>query len=337
MSFAFVTGGLGFIGSHIARRLLAGQHVERVVLLDHYGSYVTPAREGWVDYRYLRVRDIEDQIVVERAQTNYPNLLWDLLLHYKPRYIFHLAALPLASLENLTTQEAAEGSVLSTAYLLEIASMLKKRFGYQPERFVYTSSSMVYGDFERSPADEEHPTRPQTIYGTMKLAGEEVTRGLGRVYGVPWTIVRPSAVYGPTDMNRRVTQIFVEDALAGHELTVCGADEKLDFTYVEDVAKGFVLAATRPEGAGQTFNITSGHAHTLLELCEVLREQFPALRWKVVPRDESRPRRGTLDIAKARRLLGYGPDWTLRDGMAAYVEFMRRHQGLLPPAAAPPA
>jgi UDP-glucose 4-epimerase len=192
---------------------------------------------------------------------------------------------------------------------------------------------MVYGDFLRSPADEQHPTRPQTIYGTMKLAGEEVTRGLGRVYGIPFTIVRPSAVYGPTDMNRRVTQVFVEDALAGRELSVRGAEEKLDFTYVEDVAKGFVLAAIRPEGAGQTFNITSGHAHSLLELCEVLREHFPDLRWRVEARDESRPRRGTLDIARARRLLGYAPDWTLREGMTAYVEFMRRHQGLL---AAPP-
>jgi UDP-glucose 4-epimerase len=329
MTFAFVTGGLGFIGSHIARKLIAGGHVDRVVLLDHYGSYVTPVREGRVDYRYIRVHDIEDRIVVERAQTSYPNLLWDLLLHYQPRYIFHLAALPLASMENLTTQEAAEGSVLSTSYLLEIASMLKKRFSYQPERFVYASSSMVYGDFERSPADEEHPTRPQTIYGTMKLAGEDVTRGLSRVYGIPHTVIRPSAVYGPTDMNRRVTQIFVEDAMAGRELAMRGADEKLDFTYVEDVAKGFVLAATRPEGAGQTFNITSGHAHSLLELCEVLKEHFPDLRWRVEPRDESRPRRGTLDIARARSLLGYAPDWNLREGMAAYIAFMRNYQGRL--------
>jgi UDP-glucose 4-epimerase len=335
MRYAFVTGGLGFIGSHIARKLLLGQHVDRVVLLDHYGSYVTPAREGWVDYRYYRVRDIEDRIVVERAQTSHPTVLWDLLQRYQPRYIFHLAALPLASLENLTTQEAAEGSVLSTAFMLEIAAMLKKRTGYEPERFVYTSSSMVYGDFLRSPADEAHPTRPRNIYGTMKLAGEEVTRGLCRVYGIKHTIIRPSAVYGPTDMNRRVSQIFVEDALGGRELVVNGADEKLDFTYVEDVAKGFVMAATMPEGADETFNVTSGHAHSLLELCEVLREHFPELRHRVVPRDESRPRRGTLDIEKARRVLGYAPDWNLRQGIAAYVEFMRCYHGVPPPPAAP--
>ncbi len=326
MRIAFVTGGLGFIGSHIARRLLQDGHADRVVLLDHYGGYIKPAQEGWVDYRYVRVRDIEDRIVIERAQTSHPTLLMDMLLRYRPALIFHLASLPLASLENLTTQEAAEGSLLSTAYILEICSLLQRSAGYRPERFVYTSSSMVYGDFEHSPADEEHPTRPTNVYGTMKLAGEEVTRGLGRAYGIPCTVIRPSAVYGPTDMNRRVTQLFVENALAGRELVVQGADEKLDFTYVEDVAKGFVLAATRPEGAGQTFNITSGHAHSLLELVDVLREHFPNLRYRITPRDNSRPRRGTLQIAKARRLLGYAPDWDLRRGMASYVKFMRRCQ-----------
>lgn len=330
MRVAFVTGGLGFIGTHIARRLLEDGHVEQVVLLDHYGSYILPTRADWVDYRGLRIAGIEDQLIVERAQTNYPNVVSRLIWKYRPAYIFHLASLPLALLDNMNTQEAIEGSVLSTAYLLEICNNLQEDEGYALERFIYTSSSMVYGDFQYSPADEGHRTCPATIYGTMKLAGEEVTRGLCRSYGIKHAIVRPSAVYGPTDMNRRVTQIFVERALGGKPLLVNGADEKLDFTYIEDVAKGFVLAATADGGIGETFNITSGHAHSLQEYVELLRAHVPDLQVELRPRDPSRPRRGTLEITKARRLLGFTPDWDLERGVAAYVAFVRRYGGQAP-------
>ena len=330
MRHAVITGGLGFIGTHIARRLLEEKQVERVVLLDHYGSYVLPTREDYVDYRSLRVQGIEDRIIIERAQTTYPNVLNHLLRKYRPVQIYHLASLPLASLENMNTQEAIEGSILSTSFILEICDNLRQEVGYRLERFVYTSSSMVYGDFERSPADEAHPTRPMNIYGTMKLAGEEVTRGLCRHYGIDFTIIRPSAVYGPTDMNRRVTQIFIENAVTGRELVVHGADEKLDFTYIRDTAKGFVLAATREEGIGETFNITSGHAHTLLDYLELLQQHFPDLRHRVIERDPSRPRRGTLAIDKARDLLGFEPDWSLKDGVAQYVEFVRSYGPQMP-------
>ena len=187
---------------------------------------------------------------------------------------------------------------------------------------------MVYGDFEYDPADEKHPTRPREIYGTMKLAGEIATRGLAQYFGIPATIVRPSAVYGPTDMNRRVTQIFLENAILGRKLVVHGEDEKLDFTFVADAAKGFVLAATKTEGAEQTFNITSGHAHTLVQYAEALKEHFPDLRVEIAARDTGRPKRGTLDIGKARDLLGYTPDHSLASGVEQYVRFVRQHGGM---------
>ena len=113
---------------------------------------------------------------------------------------------------------------------LAVAIQLKKD-GYEPKRFVYASSSMVYGDFLKSPADEEHPTKPKEIYGTMKLAGEQVTKGLSRYFGIKSSIIRPSAVYGPTDMNRRVSQIFLEQAIKKQKISIQGFEEKLDFSY----------------------------------------------------------------------------------------------------------
>lgn len=325
IKYALVTGGLGFIGSYIARKLLRDNLVDKVVLLDHYGGYVSPVGPEYIDYRKLRIKGIEHQIIIERGLANYANVLNRLLLTYRPKYIFHLAALPLASISNLNAEEAIEGNILSTSYLLEICGMLKKSHDYEVERFVYTSSSMVYGDFQYTPADENHPTNPKGIYGTMKLAGEIVTRGLSTYYGIKSAIIRPSAAYGPTDMNRRVSQIFVENAFAGKKITIRGEDEALDFTYIEDVAQGFVLAAIKQEAIGQTFNITSGQAHTLLEYVLKLKNFFPNLNYEIVERDAFRPKRGTLSIQKARELLGFSPDYTLEMGIRKYVEFIREY------------
>jgi UDP-glucose 4-epimerase len=222
--------------------------------------------------------------------------------------------------------EAREGAVDSTSNLLEIIGRLKERSDYRPRRFVYASSSMVYGNFTTDEATEESPTRPINIYGTMKLAGEAVTRGLGACYGIPTTIIRPSAVYGPTDMNGRVSQIFIDKAFRGEHIEIHGADEALDFAFVKDTAQGFVRFATQDGGIDETFNVTYGKAHRLVEFVECLRESFESLEYDVIERDDGRPKRGTLSIEKARRLVGYEPQYPLERGIAEYVDFVRRYR-----------
>lgn len=327
-SYALITGGAGFIGSHVAQRMLADGHVDHVVLLDHFGRYTDSARAGFTDYRSFRLKPIEDRIIVERGEAKFGALLVRLLGKYKPKYIFHLAALPLAKLGNLNAEEAREGAVDATGSIIEVVHELHELTGYMPERFVYASSSMVYGDFVVDPATEDHPTAPKEIYGTMKLAGEVVTRGLCGFYNIPYAIVRPSAVYGPTDMNRRVSQIFIEKALRGETLNVQGADEALDFTYIKDIAAGFVRAATEPKAVGETFNVTSGRAATLLDFVKCVQEHVPGVKYEVTDRDAFRPKRGTLSVEKAKRLIGYEPKYTLSTGVAEYVAFMREHMRL---------
>lgn len=325
---ALITGGLGFIGSSIARQMLEQGIVDKAIALDHYGAYTSPLGKDFYDYRKFRLKGIEDKVIIERGEAKYHSVLLDILDKYRPEYIFHLAALPLAKIDNLNTNEAMEGSVIATSHIYEIAGYMKQKHGYEPERIVYASSSMVYGDFQTEPADETHPTNPKEIYGTMKLAGEAITKGLSNYFGFKSVIIRPSAVYGPTDMNRRVTQIFVEKAFKGEKITVHGEDETLDFTYVKDIAKGFVLAATHPKAAGETFNITRGQASRLLDFVLELKEYFPDLEYEIVPRDSFRPKRGTLSIEKARRLLGYVPEYDLKKGVKEYVEFLRQYHPL---------
>jgi UDP-glucose 4-epimerase len=329
MAVALITGGLGFIGTFIARKLLDDKLVDKVVLLDHFGRYVDTTSDEFLDYRRLRIKGIEDQVIVERGEAKYYSVVFELLNRYRPKYIFHLAALPLARLQNLNVEEALEGSGISTSNILSVIGALSEESGYTPERFVYASSSMVYGDFQYTPADEKHDTAPKEIYGTMKLSGEIITKGLSQYYGIKSTIVRPSAVFGPTDMNRRVSQIFLEDAIRGKTIKIQGADEALDFTYVKDVATGFVLAGTSENAIGEIFNITNGKAHTLLEYVSILKEYFPSVQYEVVERDSKRPRRGTLSIEKAKNLLGFQPTYDLKKALEEYIAFVKEHNPAL--------
>jgi len=323
MRYALITGGLGFIGSYIARQLIEEKHVEKVVCLDHYGRYVDSTRSDFIDYRKGRIEGIKEHILIERGEAKYFSILLRMIDQYRPEYIFHLAALPLAKLSNLNVEEALEGAVVSTANILEIVGVKQD---YCPKKFVYASSSMVYGDFLTEVATEEHPTNPKEIYGTAKLMGEVATRGLGNFYNIPYTIIRPSAVYGPTDMNRRVSQIFIEKALRGEKIRIDGVDEKLDFSYVKDVANGFVLAALSEKAESETFNITHGKAHSLLDFAKGLKKHFPGLEYEIGERDSFRPRRGTLSVEKATKLLGYQPRYTLQEGIDEYIEYLREHK-----------
>ena len=236
--------------------------------------------------------------------------------------IFHTAAVPLAKIDNLNANEAKNGSVDTTSNILECINFFQNKNKYKIDRFIYFSSSMVYGDFKNNKAYEDDDLNPKEAYGTMKLAGEIITKGLCSFYKIPYTIIRPSAVYGPTDMNNRVSQIFIEKALKGETINVQGKDEKLDFTFVEDLAAGCVLAATNKKGKNCTFNITYGKAETLYKFVQLLSKHYKNLKYKIKKRDNFRPKRGTLSIKKAKKLLNYKPVYNLEKGIKKYVEFV---------------
>lgn len=319
MKTALITGGLGFIGSFVARGLIVNNLVDKVVCLDHFGRYVDSTTNKFKDFRPQRVMGIEDRIIIERGDARYQSIVSKLVHKYKPEYIFHLAALPLAKLSNLNTEEAIEGTALTTTYFLETIGNMEN---YRPKRFVYVSSSMTYGDFKSDIALESDFQSPKEIYGTMKLAGEVITRGLCDFYNVDYSIVRPSAVYGPTDMNRRVSQIFIDKALNGSPLTVQGEDEKLDFSYVKDVALGFIKTVISDSAKNQTYNITCGNARRLIEFVEILTKYIPDLKVNINERDSFRPKRGTLSTEKAQHDFGFNPKYQLENGIGEYFEFL---------------
>ena len=322
MKTALITGGLGFIGAHIAIDLLKNKNVKRCILLDNFGSYINPTKKNFYDFRKKRLDLIKNK-VIERCDTSNFKSVFEIIKKHQPEIIFHTAALPLAKLDNLNTDEAKIGSVDSTINLLDAITLLNKvEKKYKCKRFIYLSSSMVYGDFKTKQVDEKSPVNPKEAYGTMKLAGEIITKGISRLNNIPYTIIRPSAVYGPTDMNRRVSQIFVESAFKDKLIEIEGKNEKLDFTFIEDLAKGCVLAGTKKKGINQTFNITYGKGQTLYSYVTNLKKFFPNLKFKIKPKDITKPSRGTLSINKARKLLNFNPKYNLRVGIKKYVEYL---------------
>ena len=322
MKTALITGGLGFIGAHIAIDLLKNKNVKRCILLDNFGGYINPTKKNFYDFRKKRLDLIKNK-VIERCDTSNFKSVFEIIKKHQPEIIFHTAALPLAKLDNLNTDEAKIGSVDSTINLLDAITLLNKvEKKYKCKRFIYLSSSMVYGDFKTKQVDEKSPVNPKEAYGTMKLAGEIITKGISRLNNIPYTIIRPSAVYGPTDMNRRVSQIFVESAFKDKLIEIEGKNEKLDFTFIEDLAKGCVLAGTKKKGINQTFNITYGKGQTLYSYVMNLKKFFPNLKFKIKPKDITKPSRGTLSINKARKLLNFNPKYNLRVGIKKYVEYL---------------
>lgn len=311
-----VTGGAGFIGSHTSAALaVEGHEVVAVDPLRTYSYSFEP--HHWHALRYRRETLLRDARVVVGSTENRDEMR-RAMLDVKPDYILHLGALPLATVARVSADHAFESILRGTFNLVELALELGT-----VKKFLYVSSSMAYGDFTKVPMPETERTAPKDPYGGFKLAGEVIVETFSRAQGLPYAIVRPSAVYGPTDMNDRIVQRFVECALWKRPLTIVDPDRTvLDFSYVKDVAQGLMKALISPV-TNETFNITAGEGRTLTDLYELLRGQFPDMPVEVSTKtDDFRPKRGALDVSKARSLLGYEPQYSLERGVQEYVEFL---------------
>ena len=322
---------MGLIGSHIAKKIFKKEKNSRIIILDNFTVYIDPIYQAYKDHRQDRFKDIIDykkyrnsrskRVFIERGSAQDPKIVIDLLRKYKPKIIFHTAAMPLARLKNAIVKEFREGSVDTTANLLECIKYVQDISKYKLKRFLYVSSSMVYGDFKKKYVTEDEKLLPKEKYGTMKLAGEIVTKGLCKEYNIPYNIIRPSAVYGPTDMNYRVSQYFIEKAFLKEKISIHGRKESLDFTYIDDLVDGCWLAVKSEKAKNETFNITYGKARTLYEYVKILKKYFKDLKYEVVERDHKRPKRGTLKNDKARRMLGFRPKVNLEKGIKFYLDY----------------
>ena len=315
---AIIVGGAGFIGSHTVREFLGNGW--EVCVLDSFVQYTNPALDRTHQYMIeWRHDNLLKGSTVARCNTRDAADLRRRITSFNPDVVVTFASLPLANVAMTYTEEAKASILDGTCNILECLRDIKN-----PPRLVYISSSMVYGDFVKDPMPEDALCSPKEIYGSFKLSGEHVVRSYGRVCDIPYTIIRPSSVYGPTDLNNRVVDIFLKAAIEGTTPDAHNSYRKLDFSFVEDVAKGIYLASTMRNGVGETFNISRGRARTLDELIDVITQKFQSFKPRILNIPDYRPERGSLDTSKAREMLGYNPKVDLEYGVVLCTEALIR-------------
>jgi nucleoside-diphosphate-sugar epimerase len=310
-----VTGGLGLIGHNVVKRLQAQSHA--VSVIDNRTTYgMIPQSE--LDYligERLKKIKLSPSHLYTRDICNRESID-DIFEIERPNVVIHMASFPRQKVVNA---DPAWGSRVMMEGLINVLESAKK---HHVNRVVYISSSMVYGNFEDDVA-EDAVCKPQGQYGIMKLAGEHLVKDYARRGHFDYTILRPSAVYGPLDVEDRVVSKFMLTAMRGGVLRVNGSSETLDFTYVDDAADGVVSAALVPAAANQTFNITKSHSVSLLEAARMIIEIVGKGSIELRDKDADFPSRGALNIDRARAVLGYNPQVDVEEGFENYYGWFK--------------
>lgn len=309
-----VTGGLGLIGHNVVKRLQDQGHIVSIVDIEtNYGIIPQQEIEYLIQERLKKIADVGGLYTYDICD---PVRLESAFNIEQPEIVIHMASFPRQKVVNANP---AWGSRVMSEGLINLLELSDK---YDVRKFIYISSSMVYGDF-KDDVKEDAICRPQGQYGIMKLAGEWLVKDYSRRTNLVHTIIRPSAVYGPLDVEDRVISKFILNAMRNIPLKVNGVNETLDFTYVDDAADGIVAAALSDNTDNKTYNITKSHSKTLLAAAELAVKLVGQGSVEVYDKDADFPSRGALDITAARRDFGFDPKVDIDEGFEIYYEWIK--------------
>lgn len=321
-----LVGGAGFIGHNLALKLRElGAHVEIVDGLEVNNLLAVAANADRLPHRELYLHMIHERLrLLEAAgvpvhvqDARDYNALSRILTQIEPHVVVQLAAVAHANRANKNPFRTFDHSFRTLENALDWA-----RNG--AEHFVFFSSSMVYGNFQTESVSEDAVCDPIGIYGALKLGGERLVIAYRQVFGLDYTIIRPSALYGERCVSRRVGQAFIENAVRGADLSINGdGSDRLDFTYIGDLVQGVAKVIEREESRNEIFNLTYGSSRSIAEMAELVRQQFVDAKIRHNPVDRLMPERGTLDVSKAKALLGYSPQYPIERGYVQYIEWYK--------------
>lgn len=308
-SNVLITGGAGFIGSHLADSLL--RLGCRVTIIDNFDDFYS-GKEDNVKHnlpnpKYRLIKgDIRDSDLVNSSFKNMD-------------VVFHLAAQAGVRYCNINPAKANSVNVDGTINVLESA---RKN---DVKKLVFASSSSVYGKPIRIPMDEEHPTNPTSVYGASKLAAEKYCMAYMNCYGLQVTSLRYFSVYGPRGRPDQVIHAFVKSILEGERPVIYGdGNQSRDFTFVSDVVSATILSAIREESSGRILNIGYGKEYKILEVANMVSE---ALNYDKAPVFKESYQgdfpRTLCSNKKAQELLGWKAQVPLREGIGYFIEWYK--------------
>ncbi len=310
-----ITGGAGFIGSHLTQQLLAATD-ERVVLLDNFNGYYDPALKR----ANAASLTASPRVTLVEGDLRSESLVADLLKTHQVRRIVHLAASPGVPYGQVHPLETTDNNVQGTTVVLEAA----RRHGV--DRFLFAASSTVYGLGAGIPFVEDAPLgTPASVYGATKRAGELLGLTYHQQFALPFVSLRLFNVYGPRLRPELALAAFTRNILQGKPLTLFGDGSfERDFTHVSDICAGIIAALTADNIAGQCINLGNHRPIAIRHLIELIAQSagLPAhIDYKPI-RPEDLPRT-CADTSKAQRLLGYEPRVRIEQGVEEYVAWMR--------------
>ena len=322
-----IIGGAGFIGHNLALKLKEiGADVCIIDGLIINNLYSLEKNENKLPYPKLAMKILnERQKLLKKARVPLHiedarkyNELSALVNVIKPKVVIHLAAVSHANRSNKDPHSTFDHSLRTLENALDNVKN-------NVEHFIFLSSSMVYGNFKKQEVNENDICEPIGIYGALKYSAEKIIKAYNQTFNLPYTILRPSALYGERCISRRVGQIFIESALNNTEIKIQGdGNEKLDFTYIEDLVGGIINVLESKNSINETFNITFGQSRSINTLLEILKKEFKDVKVSYEKRDKLMPIRGTLSTAKAIKLIGYSSKWPLENGYPRYVQWYKK-------------
>lgn len=329
-------GGAGFIGHNLALELkrrgaevsvVDGLEVNNLLSL-YSADYACQERDLYIHLVQSRLKMLQHAGVPVHVEDVRDYFRLSLLMEkLKPQVVVLLAAIAHASKSNKDPYSTFDHSFRTLENALDNSRN-------KVEQFIYFSSSMVYGNFETETVTESSPCNPLGIYGALKFGAEKLVIGYNQVFGLPYTIIRPSALYGERCISRRVGQVFIENALRGQDIVIRGdGNERLDFTYIRDVVNGVCCCIERPEARNEIFNLTYGQGRSLNEMAAIVQRHFPGINVRYIPRDSLMPERGTLSVDKAKKLIGYEPSYPLEIGYDLNIQWYKKLFAELQPTA----
>jgi nucleoside-diphosphate-sugar epimerase len=319
-------GGAGFIGHNLALHLKSlGADVSVVdgLAVNNLVSFSSDDVEAKNRDLYLKIlfdrqrllREAGVPLFVQDARDYHA--LTRLVSKVKPQVVVQLAAVSHANKSNKDPFNTFDHSMRTLENALDACRG-------RVEHFIFFSSSMVYGHFKEPVVSETSVCEPLGIYGALKYGAEKLVIAYNQVFDLPYTIIRPSALYGERCVSRRVGQIFIENALTTGEITLSGdGSDSLDFTYIGDLVRGIEKVIENDKAKGEIFNLTYGSGRSLAEMAEIVKSHFPEIQIKYQPKDNLTPDRGTLNMNKAKELIGFEPQFPLEKGYVQYINWYK--------------
>jgi len=319
-----IIGGCGFIGHNLA--IFLKKKNFNVTILDSLSvnnslslkKQNVPNKKFYLDIlseRQNLIKKHKIKFVIDDAR-NYHSIT-KIIADVRPNYLIHLAAVAHANISNKDPYSTFDHSMRTLENTLDACRSLKSL-----KRFIFLSSSMVYGQFKKKVLSEQDICNPLGIYASLKYGSEKLVQGYNQVFKMPYTIIRPSALYGERCVSGRVVQKFIEAAIKKEPLQILGdGKEFLDFTYIEDLIQGISCVMKSKKSKNEIFNLTYGKSRSINEVITIIKKTYPNLKIKYVKRDKLMPFRGTLSVSKAKKLIGYKPTNNIETGVPKLIKW----------------